>query len=89
MAGQFAGVIAPPLALVILFSLSGRVVCRGNCSALGFGDTFFSHNTVACITCFNLSQESAGATAGIDMDCTQVVLTLIDHCLLIVSRGRY
>ena len=48
VAGQFAGVTALPLALV--------VVCRGNCSALGFGDTFFSHNIVACITCFNLSQ---------------------------------
>ena len=91
MAGQFAGVTALPLALVILFSLSGRVVCRGNCSALGFGDTFFSHN----IACFNLSQESTGATAGIDMDRTQVVLTLlaryclIYHCLLIVYRGHY
>ena len=55
--------------------LSGRAVCRGNCSALGFGDTLFSQNIVACITCFNLSQESAGTTAGIDMDHTQVVLT--------------
>lgn len=57
--------------------LSGRAVCRGNCSALRLGDTFFSYNYVACITRFNLSQESAGATAGIDMDRTQVVLTLI------------
>ena len=95
MAGQFVGVTALPLALVILFSLSGRVVCRGNCSALGFGDTFFSHNIAACITCFNLSQESTGATAGVDMDRTQVVLTLlaryclIYHCLLIVYRGHY
>lgn len=77
MAGQFAGVTALPLALVILFSLNGRVVCRGNCSALWSGDTFFSHNIVACITCFNLSQESGGATAGIDLDRTRVVVTLI------------
>ena len=75
--------------------LSGGAVCRGNCSALGFGDTFFSHNIAACITCFNLSQESTRATAGIDMDRTQVVLTLlaryclIYHCLLIVYRGHY
>lgn len=77
MAEQFAGVTALPLALVILFSLNGRVVCRGNCSALGFGDTFFSHSIVACMTCFNLCQESVGATAGIDMDRTQAVLTLL------------
>ena len=54
------------------FFSSGRVVGRGNCSALGFGDTFFSHNIVPFITCFNLSQESAGVTAGIDMDHTHV-----------------
>ena len=57
--------------------LSGRAVCRGNCSALSLGDTFFSHNIVACMTCFNLSQEGVGATAGIDMDHTQAVLTLL------------
>ena len=54
-AGQFAGVTALPLALGDIFSFSGRVVCRGNCSALGPWGYFF-HNIVAFITCFNLFQ---------------------------------
>ena len=36
--------------------LNGRAVCRGNCSALGLGDAFFSDSIVAFVTCFNLSQ---------------------------------
>jgi len=38
--------------------LSGRAVCKGNCSALGFGDILFfsSHYHVVFLTCVNLSQ---------------------------------